>query len=103
MKAIISIITISAAASLLNAPLSRAQETAPEPAGLPQAKEAILVSQEELAKAQAEAQNAQAQAQKAQAEAKADFAKARQQMEHAQKEMAQASADAGAVIRGAHQ
>ena len=95
MKAIISIITISAAASLLNVPVSWAQETAPEPAGLPQAKEAIQVSQDELAKAQAEAQNAQAQAQKAQAEAKADFAKARLQMEHAQKEMAQASAEAG--------
>jgi hypothetical protein len=92
MKAIISIITISAAASLLNVPVSWAQETVPEPAGLPQAKEAIQVSQDELAKAQAEAQNAQAQAQKAQAEAKA----AQQQMEHAQKEMAQAVAEAGA-------
>ena len=96
MKAIMSIITISAAASLLNAPISRAQETAPEPAGLPQAQEAIQGAQDELARAQAEAQNAQAQAQKAQADAKADFAKAQQQMEHAQKEMAQASAEAGA-------
>jgi hypothetical protein len=37
MKAIISIITVSAVASLLNAPLSCAQETTPEPARLPQA------------------------------------------------------------------
>src|ERR1039457_5857202 len=82
MKAIISIITLSAAASLLNAPVLWAQETAPEPAGLPPAKEAIRVSQDELAKAQAEA--------------KAGFAKARQQMEHAKKEMAKAVAEAGA-------
>jgi hypothetical protein len=95
MKAIISIITISAAASLLNAPISRAQETAPEPAGPPQAQEAIQVAQDEAARAQAEAQNAQAQVQKAQAEANAGFAKARTQMEQAQKEMAQASAEAG--------
>jgi Skp family chaperone for outer membrane proteins len=86
MKAIISIITISAAASLLNAPISRAQETAPEPAGLPQAQEATQAVQDAVTRAQAEAQDAQAQAQKAQAEAKA----AQQQMEHAQQEMAQA-------------
>ena len=95
MKAIMSIITISAAASLLNAPISRAQETAPEPADLAQAQEAMQAAQDELARAQAEAQNAQAQAQKAQADAKADFAKAQQQqqqMERVQKEMAQASA-----------
>jgi hypothetical protein len=92
MKAIISIITLSAAASLLNTPISRAQETAPEPAGLPQAKEAMRVSQDELAKVQAEAQNAQVQAQKFQAEARA----AQQQMEKAQKDMAEASGDAGA-------
>ena len=66
MKAIISIITLSAAASLLNAPVSWAQEAAPEPAGVPQAKEAMHVSPDELAKAQAEAQSAQAQVQKAQ-------------------------------------
>jgi hypothetical protein len=98
MKAIILIITISAAASLLNAPISRAQDTAPEPVGLPQAQEAMQVAQDELAKAQAEAQNAQAQAQKAQADAKAGFSKAQQQqqqMERAQKELAQLSAPAG--------
>jgi hypothetical protein len=102
MKAIMSIITISAAASLLNAPISRAQETAPEPAGLPQAQQAMQGTQEELARTQAEAQKTQAQAQKAQADAKADFAKARQQMEHAQKEMAQASAEAGAGGSGGY-
>jgi hypothetical protein len=99
MKAIVSIITMSAAASLLNAPISRAQETAPEPAGLPQAQEAIQVVQDELARAQAEAQDAQARAQKAQDDAKANFAKAQQQqqqMEQAQKDMAPASAPAGA-------
>lgn len=90
-----SIITISAAASLLNAPVSRAQETAPEPASLPQAQEAMQVVQDELARAQAETQDAQAQAQKTQADAEASSAKARQQMEHTQKEMAQASAEAG--------
>ena len=98
MKAIISIITISAAASLLNAPISRAQDTAPAPAGLPQAQEATQVAQDELARAQAEAQTAQAQAQKAQADAKADYAKAQQQqqqMERVQKELAQLSAPAG--------
>jgi hypothetical protein len=98
MKAIISIITISAAASLLNAPISRAQETAPEPPGRSQAQEPIPVAQDELAKSQADAQDAQAQAQKAQADAKANVAKARQQqqqMEHAQKEMAQASVPVG--------
>ena len=98
MKAIMSIITISAAASLLNAPVLWAQETAPEPAHLAQAQEAMRADQDELARAQAEAQNAQAQAQKAQADAKADFAKAQQQqqqMERVQKEMAQASALAG--------
>ena len=95
MNAIMSIITISAAASLLNAPLSRAQEAAPEPADVSQAQEAMKGAQDELAKAQVEAQKAQAQAQKAQAEAKADFAKARQQMEHAQKEMAPAGGEAG--------
>jgi len=85
MKAIISIITISAAASLLNAPILCAQETVPEPAGLPQAQEAMqghrrgtsqVQAQDELAKAQAEAQKAQAQAQKEEAEAKATFAQA---------------------------
>ena len=95
MKAIMSIISISAAASLLNAPVLRAQETAPEPAGPPQAQEAIRVAKDEAAKAQAEAQDAQAQAQKDQAEAKADFAKARQQMEDAQNQLAQASTGAG--------
>ncbi len=89
-------ITLSAVASLLNAPLSWGQETAPEPAGLQLAKEDAQSPQEALAKAQAEAENAQAQAQKAQAEAKEGIAKARQQMERAQKEMAQASAEAGA-------
>ncbi len=99
MKAIMSIITISAAASLLNAPVSRAQETAPEPAGLHQAQEAMQVAQDELARAQAEAQTAQAQAQKAQADAKADYAEGQQQqqqMERVQKEMAQASVPVGA-------
>ena len=99
MKAIISIITISAAASLLIAPVSRAQETAPEPVGLSQAQEAMQGSQDELAGTQAEAQKAQAQAQKTQAEAETEFAKAQQQqqqMERVQKEMAQASAEAGA-------
>jgi hypothetical protein len=95
MKAIISIITISAAASLLNAPVSRAQDTTPEPAGLPQAQEAMKGAQDELARTQVEAQKAQAQAQKAQADANADFAKARQEMDQAQKEMAQASVNAG--------
>ena len=95
MKALISIITISAAVSLLNTPISRAQESAPEPASLSQTQEAVQGAQDELAQAQAEAQKAQAQAQKAQAEAKADFAKARQQMEHAQKEMAPAGGEAG--------
>jgi len=98
MKAIISIITISVAASLLNSPALWAQETAPEPPGRPQVREAIQAAQDDLTKAQAEAQNAQAQAQKAQAEAKADYARAQQQqqpMERVQKEMAQASAGAG--------
>src|ERR1035441_4571184 len=98
MKAIISIIIISAAASLLNAPISRAQDTAPAPASLPQAQEAMQATQDELAKAQVEAQTAQAQAQKAQADAKADFAKAQQeqqQMERVQEDMAQLSAPAG--------
>jgi hypothetical protein len=79
----------------MHAPRLWAQETAPEPASLPQANEAIKGSQDQLAKAQAEAQDAQARAQKAQAEAKAEFAKARQQMEHAQKDMAQAGAETG--------
>jgi hypothetical protein len=99
MKAIISIITISAAASLLIAPVSRAQETAPEPVGLSQAQEALQGAQDELARTQAEAQKAQAQAQKARAEAETEFAKAQQQqqqMERDQKEMAQADAEAGA-------
>jgi hypothetical protein len=95
MKALISIITISAAVSLLNTPISRAQETAPEPASPPGGQEPTQAAQDELAPAQVEAQKAQAQAQKAQAEAKADFAKARQQMEHAQKEMAPAGGEAG--------
>jgi len=94
MKAIMSIITISAAASLLNATVARAQETASEPAGLSQAQEAIQVPQDEAARAQVEAQAAQAQAQKAQAEAQADFAKAQQQMERAQEDLAQASPEA---------
>ena len=99
MKAIISIITMSAAASLLTAPATRAQETAPEPPGRPQAQEATQAVQDAVTRAQAEAQDAQAQAQKAQADAKANVAKARQQqqqMEHAQKELAQAGAPAGA-------
>jgi hypothetical protein len=100
MKAIISIITLSAAASLLNAPVSRAQDTTPEPAGLPQAQEAMKGAQDELARAQAEAQMAQAQAQIAQADANADFAKAQQQLDQAQKEMAQASVNAGGVGLG---
>jgi hypothetical protein len=99
MKAIMSIITISAAASLLNAPLSRAQEAAPEAADVSQAEEALKGAQDELAKAQVEAQKAQAQAQKEQAEAKANFAKAQHlfqnSMEHAQKEMAPAGGEAG--------
>ncbi len=98
MKAIMSIITISAAASLLNAPISRAQETTPEPAGLAQAQEAVQGTQDELARAQAETQKAQAQAQKAQTEAKANSAKAQQQqqqMEDVQKEMASVEAGAG--------
>jgi len=81
MKAIISIITISAAASLLNAPISRAQETAPEPAGVPQAQEATQAVQDAVTRAQAEAQNAQVRAQKAQDDAKANFAKAQQLFE----------------------
>jgi hypothetical protein len=96
MKAIMSIITISAAASLLNAPISRAQESPPERAGLPQTQAAMQAAQDELARAQAEAQKAQAQAQKAQVEAKAGFAAARQQMEHAQTDMAPAGGEAGA-------
>jgi hypothetical protein len=97
MKAIISIITVSAAASLLNSPVSWAQETAPEPSVLPHAQEAFQVAQDEMARAQAEAQNAQAQAQKAQAEAKADFARAQQQqqqMERVQRDMASVAAGA---------
>lgn len=96
MKATISIITLSVAASLLHAPVSWAQEPTPEPAGLPPAKEDVQSSQDDLAKAQADALNAQARAQKAQAEAKERIDKARQQMERAQKEMAQASGEAGA-------
>jgi len=95
MKAIMSIITISAAASLLNATVARAQETPSEPAGLSQAQEAIQVAQDEAARAKVEAQAAQAQAQKAQAEAQADFAKAQQRMERVQEEMAPAGAEAG--------
>ena len=90
MKAIMSIITIGAAASLLNATVSRAQETASEPAGLSQAQEAIQVAQDEAARAQVEAQAAQAQAQKAQAEAQAQEAQAEAQ---AQKAQAEAQAD----------
>jgi hypothetical protein len=100
MKTIISIITISAAVSLLNAPVSRAQETTPEPAALPQAQEAMRAVQDELANAQIEAQKAQAQAQKAQAEANADLAKAQQEMEHAQMELAQAGAPAAVGLIG---
>jgi hypothetical protein len=95
MKAIISIITLSAAGLLLNAPGSWAQETAPEPGGPPPSKEAMQGAQDDFARAQVETQKAQAQAQKAQAEANAGFAKARLQMEHAQKEMAQAGAEVG--------
>jgi hypothetical protein len=93
MKAIISIITISAAASLLNSPLSRAQENAPKPADPTQAQAAMEVAPDDLARAHVEAQIAQAPAQKAQADATANVSKARQQMAHAQQEMAQASAD----------
>jgi hypothetical protein len=95
MKAIVSIIRIGAAVSLLNAPVSRAQETAPAPEGMSQAQEAAQAAQDAVAKAQAEVQNAQVQAQKAQAEAQANMAKAQQQVEHVQNEMAQADVNAG--------
>jgi hypothetical protein len=88
MKAIMSIITISAAAALLNAPVLRAQETAPEPKGNAQA-------QDELAKAKAQAQDEEVKAQKTQAEAQANYAKAQQQFEHAQADMAKTGASAG--------
>ncbi len=95
MKAIISFITITAAAALLNTPVSRAQETAPIPASSPPTQEAMHVVQDEAAKAAVAAQNAQAQAQKAQPDAQVEVAKAQQQMERAKKDMAQASANFG--------
>jgi hypothetical protein len=88
MKVIMSIITISAAAALMNAPGLRAQEAAPEPEGNAQA-------QDEVAKAKAKAQDAEVRAQKAQAEAQADYAKAQVQFERAQADMAKAGASAG--------
>jgi hypothetical protein len=95
MKALISIITISAAVSLLNTPISRAQETAPEPAGRPGTQAAAQVAQDELAQAQTGTQDAQAQAKRELAQAKADIARTRQQMAHAEKELAQSSPEAG--------
>lgn len=91
MKAIISIITIGAAASLLSAPASRAQAPAPELGSRSEARETMQVAEDQAAKAQAAAQDAQAQAQKAQAE----LAKTQAQMDRAQKKMAQAGASFG--------
>jgi hypothetical protein len=89
MKAILSIITISAVAALLNSPVLRGQETAPDAEGAAQA------AKEELAKAKAEAQSTEVKAQKAQAEAQVNLASAQLQVERSQRDMAQASMGGG--------
>ncbi len=88
MKAIVSIMSLSAAALLLNTPVLRSQDTASGKEGVSEAQKAVQLAQDEAAKA--EAQDAQAKAQKAQAEAQADFAKAQERLARAQADMAQA-------------
>ena len=88
MKAVMSIITISAAVALLNAPVLRAQETTPEPEGNAQAKEAVRAG-EEAVKAKVYEQLAQVQAQQAQADDQANLAKAQDEFARDQESMNQ--------------
>lgn len=92
MKVIVSMITIGAAASLLNATALRAQETAPEPPSPSEAQEEVRADQDEAARAKAQAQQAQVAAQQAVTEALLKSAQKQQQLARSQADMAQASA-----------